>query len=76
MAGKLKIYDYGGNKWAHQAVKDGDIISSLRASPYSEAARTVDALADAWKGEQVPRSIQLKTLAMTPQTLDTVKPEY
>jgi ribose transport system substrate-binding protein len=76
MAGKLKIYDYGGNKWAYQAVKDGQIISSLRASPYSEAARTVDALADAWKGEQVPRSIQLKTLAMTPQTLDTVKPEY
>lgn len=76
MAGKLKVYDSGGNKWAFQALKAGQIVGTRTITPYTEMYKGVEALALAWKGEKVDRSIPLPSTEVTLANVETVKPEF
>jgi ribose transport system substrate-binding protein len=50
---QIKIYDMGGNEWAVQAVKDGDLEMTIPFLPYEETMLAVQALADYADGKQV-----------------------
>ncbi len=76
MAGKVRVYDTGGNKWAFQAVEQGDIVSTRTVTPYTEAYKTVEALASAWKGEKVARWISLDSTLVDKSNIAKNKPEY
>jgi ribose transport system substrate-binding protein len=76
MAGKLKIYDSGGNKWAFDAVRKGLITSTRTLTPYTESAKAVESLAAAWKGETLPRFIGLDSTLITRDNIDKFQPEY
>lgn len=55
----LKVYDMGGTEWALQAIKDGQLQSSVMLLPTLEAQRALEALADAYQGRSVPHFINL-----------------
>jgi ribose transport system substrate-binding protein len=76
LSGKPKIYDFGGNKWAFEAVRRGDLVSTKTMTPYAEYYRGVDALASAWKGETVPRYLPLQSAMITKDNIDKFKPEF
>jgi ribose transport system substrate-binding protein len=76
MADKLKVYDFGGNKWAFEAVRRGQIVSTKTMTPYAEYYKAVDALAAAWRGEKVPRYIPLESVEITKGNIDKYKPEF
>jgi ribose transport system substrate-binding protein len=76
MADKLKVYDYGGNTWAFEALKAGAIGSTRMLTPYTEMYKGVEALANAWQGKPVPRFIPLVTSEVTKANIDQIKPEY
>ncbi|MBN9019290.1 MAG: sugar ABC transporter substrate-binding protein [Rhizobiales bacterium] len=76
MGGKLKIYDYGGNGWAFEALKADQITATRMLTPYTEMYKGVEALAKAWKGEDVPRFIPLETAEVTKDNLATSKSEF
>ena len=56
---QIRIYDIGGNEWAVQAVKDGDIEMTLPLLPYEEEKLAVQALADYASGKEVQKSFDL-----------------
>lgn len=74
--GKVKVYDFGGNKWAFEAVKPGQIEATRMMTPYEEMYKGVEALARAWKGEKADRFIPLVTADVTKENIDQFKPEY
>jgi ribose transport system substrate-binding protein len=82
--GKVKVYDYGSNKWAVQAVKQGDLAMTGVMLPYTEVADAVKSLAAAWKGEQVPHFDDLAKADAAPkggliisrENVDQFTPEY
>jgi len=76
MAKKLKIYDNGGNKWNFHAIEQGQIESTRMTTPYTEAVKTVEALASAWKGQAVPRYIPLESAVVDKTNIQQFKPEY
>ena len=45
-------------------------------TPYTEMYKGVEALAKAWKGEDVPRFIPLETAEVTKDNLATSKSEF
>jgi ribose transport system substrate-binding protein len=75
-AGKIKVYDYGGNAWSFEALKAGLIESTRMLTPYTEMYKSVEALASAWQGKPVPRFIALPTSEVTNANVDQIKPEY
>jgi len=58
-AGKIKVYDYGGDKWAVQAVKNGQLQMTFPMLPYHETWDSVMALRDYAEGKRVPHFINL-----------------
>ena len=76
MEKKVKIYDNGGNKWNFHAIEQGDMESTRMTTPYTEAKKTVEALASAWKGNTVPRYIPLESATVDKTNLQQYKPEY
>jgi ribose transport system substrate-binding protein len=76
MADKLKVYDYGGNAWAFDALKAGQITNTRMLTPYTEMYKGVEALAMAWKGEPVPKFIPLVTAEINKDNLATSKSEF
>ncbi len=76
LAGKLKIYDYGGNKWAFEVLKAGQIISTRTITPYTEMYKGVEALATAWQDKPVPHYIPLVAAEVTKANVEQIKPEY
>jgi len=72
----IKVYDSGGNEWAFQAVRDGDVYLTRTYTPYTEMYEGVKALAAAWKGEQVPRYVPLDSALVTKDNIDENKPQY
>ena len=74
--GDFKVYDDGGNKWAMQAVEDGQITGTLKMVPYQEGVAAIQALIDAWGGKQVDKTSILTNLLVTKDNIDTVKAEY
>lgn len=76
LADRIKVYDLGGNKWAFNALKAGDLASTRTLTPYTEGKKAVQALAAAWKGETVPKHVPLEAVVVTPQNIDQYKPEF
>ena len=74
----IKVYDLGGTSWARQALRDGEIESTVAFLPYLEGARAIEALATAYLGIPVPPFINLArdpslpggTAFMTKATVD------
>jgi ribose transport system substrate-binding protein len=58
-SGKVRVYDMGGNKWAIDAVKKGELQMSLPLLPYNEIVVSLELLADHWQGKKVPRFYDL-----------------
>ena len=56
---QIHVYDMGGNEWAVQAVKDGDIQMTLPFLPYTEEKLAVQALGDYASGKEVPKVYDL-----------------
>jgi ribose transport system substrate-binding protein len=52
--GQVKVYDMGGNKWAIDAVKKGEVAMSLPFLPYEEVKVSVQFLANSWTGKPIP----------------------
>jgi ribose transport system substrate-binding protein len=50
----VKIYDFGGDKWAFDAVEKGDIQQTVVMLPKEEIQRGLEALRDHWEGKDVP----------------------
>jgi ribose transport system substrate-binding protein len=82
-SGKIKVYDIGGNEWAVQAVKNGDIEMTLPLLPYEELKLSVQALVDYTNGKTVDHYYNLtKELTfpgapfVTSANADAFKPEY
>jgi ribose transport system substrate-binding protein len=57
----IKLYDMGGTQWALDAIKNGQLQSTVMLLPYLEARRSFEALADAYLGNEVPKFINLAT---------------
>lgn len=79
----VKVYDYGANRWAVKAVKAGDVELTGVMLPYTEVQRSVESLAEVWKGNPVPRFVDLAedekvpgTLVLDRETVDDFEPEY
>ena len=72
----LKVYDFGGNKWAFEAVRRGQIESTLTMTPYAEYYKAVEALAAAWRGEKVDRYLPLESVMITKENVDQHQPEF
>jgi ribose transport system substrate-binding protein len=67
--GKVKVYDYGANRWAVDAVKKGDVALTGVMLPYTEVQRAVEALAQTWKGERPEKFADLAKDETVPGTL-------
>ena len=74
--GKLKIYDSGGNVWAFNAVKTGQIVSTRTLLPYTEMYESVIQLGDAWAGKPVPHTTPLAVHDVTKANVDELKAQY
>ncbi|AXG82156.1 sugar ABC transporter substrate-binding protein [Streptomyces paludis] len=81
--GKVKIYDFGGDKWALDSVKRGTLEQSVMMLPAQETIEAIRALADHVKGEDVPHFINLTesdalpgTPFATRATIGEFNPEY
>ncbi|MFE3828080.1 sugar ABC transporter substrate-binding protein [Streptomyces sp. NPDC059092] len=82
-AGKVKIYDFGGDAWALDSVKRGALEQSVMMLPAQETIEAIRALADHVKGEDVPRFINLTESSALPgtpfatrETIGDFHPEY
>ncbi len=67
--GQVRIYDFGGDNWAVNAVKSGDLRQTVMMLPRQETIQALQALADDVQGKSVPHFIDLtksKTLPGTP----------
>jgi ribose transport system substrate-binding protein len=74
--GDFKIYDFGGNEWAFEAVSRGMIESTLTMTPYTEYEVAVQAIVDAWQGKEVPRYLPLESTFITADNIDEAQPQY
>ncbi|MFE7974061.1 sugar ABC transporter substrate-binding protein [Streptomyces shenzhenensis] len=81
--GKVKIYDFGGDKWALNSVQKGDLEQSVMMLPAQETEEAIQALADHVAGKKVPHFINLTESSELPgtpfatrETVDTFRPEY
>jgi ribose transport system substrate-binding protein len=80
--GKVKVYDYGGSSWIVDAIKRGDVELTGALLPYTEMARSVQALVDLWAGKDVPHVIDLSQDPAIGNTIidksnaGSFKPEY
>lgn len=80
---KVRIGDFGGNKWSLSAVRAGTVDMTAIMLPYTESQRAVLAVVDKLRGKDVPKFIDLSkdpSLPGTPfVTLDNVHmftPQY
>lgn len=55
----VKIYDFGGDKWAFNAVEKGDIQQTVIMLPKEEIQRGLEALRNHWEGQEVPEFYDL-----------------
>ncbi len=81
--GQIKIYDMGGNDWAVQAVKNGEVEMTLPFLPYMEEQLAVQALCDYADGKPVKTYYNLAEQLtfpgapfVTKENADQFKAEY
>jgi ribose transport system substrate-binding protein len=75
-AGQVKVYDFGGNKWAFEAVRRGELQSTLTMTPYTEYKKAVETVVAAWNGQTTPRYVPLSSIEITAANADKEKPEF
>jgi ribose transport system substrate-binding protein len=83
LTGKVKVYDFGGNEWAAEAVANGQVRMSLPMLPYTEVAKSVELLVGALKGEDTAKAYDLSTEMtfegapyLTQKNVSKFTPEY
>lgn len=64
----VKLYDFGGDKWAFEAVKNGDIEQTAIMLPRREIELGIIALHDYFNGKDVPKFINLTKEDILPGT--------
>lgn len=64
----VKIYDFGGDKWAFDAVKNGEIEQTAIMLPRREIELGIKALHDHFNGKEVPKFIDLTKEDILPGT--------
>lgn len=82
--GKIKIFDMGGNGWATDAVKSGEITSTVVFLPRTEAATAVKAAVGAVHGKTFQHFVNLEqapyqplgTPFITKANVAKFKPQY
>lgn len=74
--GDFNIYDFGGSEWAFEAVRRGLIESTLTMTPYTEYEVAIEAIYDAWQGQEVPRFLPLESTMVTLENIDAAAPQY
>lgn len=81
--GKVRVYDFGGDSWAIDAVKSGDLRQTVIMLPKQETIDALQALVDTVQGKQVPHFIDLTKSSTLPGTpfvtqanISQFKPEY
>lgn len=65
----VKIYDFGGDEWAFQAVRDGKIQQTVVMLPKEEIQRGIEALDLHFKGQEVPKFYDLTKEEILPGTM-------
>ncbi|MGE7664870.1 sugar ABC transporter substrate-binding protein [Ureibacillus composti] len=65
---QVKIYDFGGDKWAFEAVKKGDIEMTAIMLPRREIELGILALNDHFEGKEVPTFFDLTKEDILPGT--------
>ncbi len=66
--GQVRIYDFGGDSWAVNAVKSGDLRQTVMMLPRQETIQALQALADKVQGKTVPQFIDLTKSTTLPGT--------
>ncbi|RFU70570.1 sugar ABC transporter substrate-binding protein [Peribacillus saganii] len=64
----IKIYDFGGDQWAFQALEDGLIEMSTIMLPYKEVQRAIEAVFASFEGKEVNKIIDLTKDPVLPGT--------
>jgi ribose transport system substrate-binding protein len=77
----IKVYDMGGNKWAFEAIENGEIELTSMFLPATAARESIKSLYDTWyKGEPGPHSLdvldELSTPFVTKENIDKFEPQY
>lgn len=72
----MRIYDSGGNKWAFEAVRRGEIARTRTIEPYAETYTAIKQIGEAWAGQKVARFTLTNTQTITPENVADLKAEY
>lgn len=80
----VAVYDFGGDQWALDNVKNGDIASSIIMLPRQETRYALQGFVDTVNGEQTPKFVNLAELDIlpdrspfaTPENVDEYEAEY
>jgi len=80
----VAVYDFGGDQWALNSVKDGKLKSTIMMLPYQETYLSGQVLVDLVEGKPVPKFINLTEAAslegkspfVYKDTVDQYKAEY
>jgi ribose transport system substrate-binding protein len=70
---QIKVFDFGGSRWALKAVQDGRIEMTGMMLPYTETARAVEAVVFSSRGKETQRFIDLTKLSPGPSTTFVTK---
>jgi ribose transport system substrate-binding protein len=80
---EVKVYDFGGNQWALDAVKSGDIEMTVVMLPYTEGYQSIEAIGQYITAQPVPKFINLTkdpslpgTPYVTKDNVDQFKAQY
>lgn len=65
---KIKIYDFGGDEWSFNAIKNGDIEQTVIMLPKEEVQRGMEAIKNHFAGEKVQTFYDLTTEVILPGT--------
>lgn len=66
--GEIKIYDFGGDEWSFNSVKNGDIEQTVIMLPKEEVQRGMEAIQKHFAGEEVPTFYDLTQEEILPGT--------
>jgi ribose transport system substrate-binding protein len=69
----VKIYDFGGDQWAFDAVDRGDIQQTVVMLPLEEVQRGIEALDLHFNGKDVPKFYDLNKEPILPGTMHVEK---
>jgi ribose transport system substrate-binding protein len=69
----VKVYDFGGDKWAFDAVERGDIQQTVVMLPKEEIQLGIEALDLHFNGKEVPKFYDLTKEAILPGTMHVEK---